>query len=392
MKRNGLTVKFVANVKPAATVKRYSDGGGLLLVVQPTGGKSWIQRLVVDGKRRDLGLGSVEFVTLAEARDRAYENRRAARTGSTMPSAVRRRTVPTFADGLEAVIAVHSPTWKDRDDLERRWRQTLDAHAAGFMDRPIDTLTTGDVLGVLSPVWTTKRATATRVRQRLSTIFQWAVAKGYRADNPAGDAIGAALPKGGAKTSHHEAVPHAEVREVLDAIRQSAGWRGAKLALEFLILTGARSGEVRGAKWEEIDGDVWTIPADRAKTGRDHRVPLSGPARAILETAKAIRGTSGYVFPATRGGLMADTTLGRLVRSAGVAAKVHGFRSTFRDWCGESGVDREVAEAALAHVVRGVEGAYARSDLLDRRRPIMDRWAAYVTGEKLGKVVKLRAG
>ena len=220
-----------------------------------------------------------------------------------------------------------------------------------------------------------------------------AVAQGYRDDNPAGDAIGAALPKANGARRHFRAVHHSEVGEVILAVRESQASLAARLAFEFLVLTAARSGEVRGAAWSEIDMDAatWTIPGERMKGGREHRVPLSGRALAVLDEAQALDDGSGLVFPAPDGRKpMSDSTLSKLLRELGIDAVPHGFRSTFRDWCSEAAqAPREVAEACLAHVVRGVEGAYARSDLLDRRRKLMDRWAAYLASDAGDKVVPM---
>ena len=393
MKRNGLTARFCKTVKPADRVKRYADGGGLLLVVQPTGAKSWIARLMIDGRRRDYGLGSLDFVSLAEAREGCFDLRRAARTGAELPTRTRTpsRTVPSFGEALDATLAVHRETWKDSGRIERHWRSSMERHAGGFLPRPVDSITTADVLAVLSPLWTAKRATAKVVRQRIGSVMKWSAAAGYRPDNPAGDALGAALPKGGARVEHHAAVAHADLADVLAAVAEADGWPAAKLAVRFAALTGARSGEVRGATWAEIDeaGALWCIPARRTKNAREHRIPLSAAALVVLAAARELSDGFAHVFVSSRGGPLGDATLGRLMRPHG--ATVHGLRSSLRDWCGESAVPREVAEAMLGHVVKGVEGAYARSDLIDRRRPVMERWGDYLTGERAGKVVRLRA-
>lgn len=393
MKRNGLTARFCKTVKPADRVKRYADGGGLLLVVQPTGAKSWIARLMIGGRRRDIGLGALDFVTLAEAREACFDLRRAARTGAELPIRTRTpaRTMPTFAEALDATLAVHGATWKNAGRTERHWRSMMERHAGGFMGRPVDSITTADVLAVVSPLWTPQRATAKLLRQRIGAVMKWAAAAGHRPDNPAGDALGAALPRGGARVEHHAAVPHADLADVLAAVAEADGWPTAKLAVRFAALTGARSAEVRGATWAEVDHEArtWTIPAARTKNAREHRVPLSAAAVAVLAEARELTDGSPLVFPSARGGELGDRTLGNFMRPHG--ATVHGLRSSLRDWCGETGVPREVAEACLAHVVKGVEGSYARSDLLDRRRPVMARWGAYLTGERAAKVVRLRA-
>ena len=388
MKRNQLSAAFVRKVSEAG---RYHDGGGLFLAVGATGSRSWVQRIVIRGRRRDLGLGSAEFVTLAEARAQAFENRKVARSGGD-PTATSRE-VPTFAEGIEAVLALQRPNWRDGGKSEKQWRASLDTYAGVLMGRPVDAIDAGAVLAVVSPIWNDKRETARRVLQRTGAVLRWAAAGGYREGTPI-EAVRAALPKNGAKRAHHRALPHAEVGAALDTIRQSQAWPATKLALEFVALTAARSGEVRGMEWPEVNLEVhtWTVPGDRMKAGRAHRVPLSGRAVAILEAARELSGSEGLVFPSQRGRALSDATLGKLMRERGIVAVPHGFRSSFRDWCGETGVAREVAEACLAHVVRDkAEAAYARSDLLDRRREVMEAWAAYLAGER-AKAASLRRG
>ena len=248
-------------------------------------------------------------------------------------------------------------------------------------------------MAVLLPIWTEKAETARRVRQRIGTIMKWAVAQGYRDDNPAGDAIAAALPRANGTKRHFRAVHHSEVGDVIRAVRGSQASLASRLAFEFLVLTAARSGEVRGARWSEIDNEtaIWTIPGERMKGGREYRVPLSDRALAVLDEARALDDGSGLVFPAPAGRKpMSDSTLSKLLRELAIDAVPHGFRSTFRDWCSEAAhAPREVAEACLAHVVKGVEGAYARSDLLDRRRKLMDRWSAYLASDADDTVVPM---
>ena len=227
---------------------------------------------------------------------------------------------------------------------------------------------TAAVLAVLSPIWNEKPVTARRVRQRIGAVMKWAVAQGYRTDNPAGDAIAKALPRGSNGVKHRTALPHGEVSAAVARIWASRAAVTTKLAFEFLVLTAGRSGEVRLATWNEIDLDaaVWTIPAERMKTARPHRVPLAGRAVELLREAADVADGSGLVFPSPRGKALSDMAISKLVKEQGIAAVPHGFRSSFRDWCGDTGQPRELAEMALAHVVRGVEGAYARSDLFER--------------------------
>ena len=212
--------------------------------------------------------------------------------------------------------------------------------------------------------------------------MKWAIAQGFRRDNPAGEAIGAALPRSGGKAKHSKALPHAEVAAALKVIRASRAGPTTKLAFEFLTLTAARSGEARMATWAEIDlnSAVWTVPAERMKSGNSHRVPLSDAALRLLLRARRFRDDSELVFPSQNGKVLSDSTISKLVRENRIACVPHGMRSSFRDWCAETGVPREVAESSLAHGVHdSTEAAYFRSDLLERRREVMQTWADYVT-------------
>ena len=372
-----LTAAFVRTV---ITPGKYGDQHGLILRVLPTGSKQWIWRGTVRGRRVDLGLGGYPYTSLAEARQTAFEHRKLARAGGD-PRCLRKRA-PTFAEAAEKVIAIHRKAWRPGSKSEAQWRASLRDYAMPRLGRKrIDEITTSDVMAVLLPIWTTKAETARRVRQRIGTVMKWAVARGYRPDNPAGGVLGAALPKHGGARKHFRALPHSEVGAALDAVRTSSAWVLTKLAFEFLVLTAARSGEVRGARWEEVDFEnaIWTVPAERMKAARKHRVPLSPRAVAGLRRAKELADGSGLVFPSPTGRVLSPSTLSKLVRELGIAAVPHGFRTSFRVWCGDTGVAREVAEAALAHVVRDkVEAAYARGTLFGRRREVMEDWASYI--------------
>ena len=249
------------------------------------------------------------------------------------------------------------------------------------MEMPVDAIAQADVLSVLKPIWNGKRETAGRVKQRISAVMQWAIAQGHRADNPV-DAVSAALPRHRQAAEHHRALPFAQVSNALQAVRESKAALAVKLAFEFLVLTAARSGEVRGATWAEInlrDG-VWEIPAERMKAGAAHAVPLSEAALDVLEQAAQAFGNAGLIFPSSKAGReLTDNALSRTLRTLGVQAVPHGFRSSFRDWCAESGFERDIAEAALAHSVRNaVEAAYRRTDFLAKRADMMQRWADFV--------------
>lgn len=385
-----LTVK---GIRALAKAGRYGDGGTLYLVVAPGGSKSWVQRLSIHGKVFDMGLGGFPMVTLAEARIKAFENRRIARNGGDPRKA--NRKLPTFEAAARKVYQGLLPTWKNPNHGQQ-WIRTLEVYAfPAFGDLPIDRVGREDVLRALTPIWQDKAETARRVRQRIRAVFAAAQAEGHRQDNPAGEVIDAALPKNGRRKSHFRALPHGEVAEALRTIEASGASIAARGMVRFAVLTAARSGEVRGATWAEIDFEArtWTIPAERMKAGREHRVPLSAAAVEVLEAVKVIQDGSGLIFPspARKGRQLSGMAGTKLLRDTGLAARttLHGFRSSFRDWCAESGKPREVAEAALAHVVGGVEGAYFRSDLFQRRAAVMESWAQHATGQT-GEVVQLR--
>ena len=387
-----LTARFVETVSEAG---RYGDGRGgygltlnVHVMVDGRISRSWIQRIAIGGKVTHLGLGSYPIVTLAEARKAALANRRSVAKGNDP----RAGGVPTFAAALDRVLAIQRDAWRDGAKSEAQWRASLRDYAGALMAKPVDTIASGDVLGVLSPIWTPKRETARRVRQRIGAVMKWAIAEGHRESNPV-DAIGAALPKNGVHRAHHKAVPYDRAGLALAKVRTSNAYIGTILAFQFLVLTAARSGEVRGARWDEIDFDaaIWTVPAARMKAGRDHRVPLSAAALGVLRDAREYAGDSALVFPSARGLVMSDMTMSKLVKELGIEGTPHGFRSSFRDWASErTNTAHAVMEAALAHTIKDkAEEAYARSDLLDKRRELMNAWAKFVTA-KPGRVVAIR--
>ena len=362
---------------------KYHDQHGLILRVLPSRSKQWIWRGTVRGKRRDLGLGGYPYVSLAEARQTAFDYRKLARANGDPATLRAGRAVPTFTEAVETVIAIHAATWKDSGKSEKQWRASLRDYAMPRLSRRrVSDITTADVMAVLLPIWSTKRETARRVRQRIGAVMKWAVAEGYRQDNPAGDAIGAALPKNTVHRKHQTALPHAEVGAALATIQASDAYQATKLAFEFLVLTACRSGEVRGAQWQEVDLETatWTIPASRMKARLAHRVPLSERALAILHAARELKDESGLVFPSVTGRALTDSTISKLCRENNIGCVPHGMRSSFRDWAAEcSDAPREVCELALAHVNSDrVEAAYRRSDLFERRRKLMETWAAYI--------------
>ena len=378
-----LTVKMIRAINEPGM---YGDGNTLFLKVAPGGSKQWVQRLTINGKRHDIGLGGCSWVTLAQAREAAYENRRVARQGGDPLAAKRQVKVPTFREAARSTYKTLRPRWRSKQ-VAKNWMRQLERHAMKRLGTlPVNRIRREDVLAVLTPIWTAKPETARRVRRHIRATLKWCQAHGFVEFNAAGEAIDGALPSMPAVKSHFRALPYGEVAAALDTIQACRAKPSAKLALRFLVLTAARTSETLGATWDEMDAEarVWRIPGARMKSGTEHRVPLSVPALDVLEEAEALDDGSGLVFPSSvrRGRKMSNMTLTKLLRDTGLAKRstVHGFRSSFRDWCADSGKPREVAEAALAHTVGGVEGAYFRSDLFERRRRLMDAWAAYLTG------------
>jgi integrase len=361
---------------------KYFDGHGLYLRVDPGGGRFWVQRIVINGKRCELGLGSPDFVSLADARITAFENRKLARAGGD-PLAGRRaeKAVMTFEEAAREVHRIHLPTWKNPKHGDQ-FINTLATYAfptMGSIKAP--EVTSGDILAVLQPIWLTKPETARRVKQRVGTVMKWCIAQGWRRDNPA-DAVDKGLPKQTDKTEHRKSLPYAEVAHCLQVVAASQAGISTKLCLELVVLTCVRSNEAREATWPEFDlkAKVWEIPAERMKMARPHRVPLSERAVAVLERAQGLDDV--LVFPGTKKGKpLSDATLLKLIRENGFAVDIHGFRTSFRTWAQEKTTfPREVAEAVLAHLSGdAVERAYARSDLFDKRRKMMDAWAAFIS-------------
>ena len=293
------------------------------------------QRLRRDGEPYNIGIGKFPLVNLSEARLKALKNARDNAAGRSL----RGDAIPTFSQAVDAVIALHLSSWRG-SKTESEWRQSLAIHAFPMIGgKPVDAISTADILAVLAPIWSGKTETARRVLQRISIVLRWAIAQGHRTDDPT-HAATALLPRNGhSKPEHLAAMPHAEVADAIRKVRAS-GASAATLALEFLILTAARSGEARGGRCDEIDLEAreWRIPANRMKAGRPHRVPLSDRALAILCEAETLSRGDGLIFPSSRGGPIHGRTLGRALEAAGIeGVTVHGFRSSFRDWSGESG-------------------------------------------------------
>jgi integrase len=365
---------------------------GLALQVSTSGARSWVLRYRAGVKRRDMGLGAFPGVTLAEARKSAaaarvkikagadpIEDASAARSARDAANAA----ALTFDKCAEKFIASKASEWKN-DKHAQQWHNTLKQYASPVMGKLlVRDVDLPQVMKVLEPIWSTKTETATRLRGRIEAVLDWATVSKFRHGlNPARwrghlDKL-LAKPSKIAKPVHHAAIPVGEVGAFMVKVRAAEG-TGAR-ALEFAVLTAARSGEVRGATWAEIDldGALWTIPGERMKAAKAHRVPLSPAALAVLAAQPHMAGTD-LVFAAPRGGVLSDMTLTAVMRRMRVNAVPHGFRSTFRDWCSErTNYPRDVAEMALAHAIGdSVEAAYRRGDLLDKRRRMMDEWAAF---------------
>lgn len=380
---------------------RHPVGGvaGLYLKVTPTGARSWVLRVVVGGKRRDAGLGGFPDVPLAKAREKARVAREAIEQGTDPieARAAAKRTlvaanIPamTFAQAAVQLIRAKAPEWKNPKHTAQ-WAATLETYAYPVIGKlSVADVALAHIVTILEPIWSSKTETASRLRGRIEQVLDWATVRGYRkGDNPARwkghlDKI-LARPSKVAKVEHHPAMPYAEVGQFMAALRQKPGI-SARL-LEFTILTAARSGEVRGATWEEIDltAAIWTIPAKRMKAGKEHRVPLSMQALQILHALPRMAGAE-WVFPAPRGGQLSDMAMTAIMRRMSPAYVPHGFRSTFRDWCAErTNYPRDVAEMALAHAIPSqVEAAYRRGDLFAKRARLMAEWARFCDAAPAG--------
>lgn len=379
-------------VETLTTPGRHSDGGGLYLAISESGARSWLFMFKKAGRRREMGLGSARAVPLTVARTMAAEARQHVASGRD-PLAMRvQPAAMTFRNAAAALVESMSPSWRNAKH-HAQWTMTLTVYCAPIAALAVSEISTDDVLRVLKPLWLTKPETASRLRGRIERTLDFAKARGMRSgENPARwrGHLDALLPKRPKLTrGHHKALPFDDVPEFVAKLRERTG--PAPAGLEFAILTAARSGEVLGARWQEIDlqARVWTVPAERMKAGREHRVPLSDRAVAILKSMHSQR-VSEFVFP----GMKADRPLSimaleMVLRRMKVDATVHGFRSAFRDWTGErTAFPREVAEAALAHLVGDeVERAYRRGDALDKRRGLMDAWASFCASTQQAKIV-----
>jgi integrase len=389
--------------RTAATIKtagRHSDGGGLYLSIDPTGRRRWVFMYTREGKRTELGLGGGRDLTLANARKEAGSLRAVLASGGDPRSAREKQERQTFGECADAFVEAMRPSWRNAKHAAQ-WTMTLTKYAAPIRARMVETISTRDILEVLQPLWQRTPETAERLRGRIENVLDAAKAKGLRTgENPARwrGHLDQLLPKRQRLSrGHHAALPYADMPAFMVELSERDAM--AARALEFTILTAARSGEVFGATWGEIDlgGCVWVVPAIRMKGGREHRVPLSKPAVELLEVLQAARNTekakpSDPVFTNAKGGQLSSMAMAMLLRRMRSSVTAHGFRSAFRDWASETtSFPHEVCEMALAHTIGNkAEAAYRRGDLFDKRRGLMDAWARH-NEQKIGNVVAIHA-
>ena len=391
----GLTALKVQRAKPG----KYSDGGNLYLVVSPSGSRKWVLRFTWRGGAKEMGLGSATTVPLADAREKAASARRQIAKGlNPINERGQDGGIPTFGEMADSVRETLSAGFRN-EKHKAQWKSTLETYAAALRSKPVDTITTDDVLAVLKPIWTLKSETASRVRGRIEKVLDAGKAKGFRdGENPARwrGHLDHLLPRPSKLSrGHHSAMPYEELAAFIAKLRNREA--SSALALELCILTAARSGAILGMRWSELDLDkkIWTVPANRMKAGREHRVPLASRAVAILRQLEK-DSTGEFVFAGRdRNRPLSNMAMEMVLRRMNIDnATVHGFRSSFRDWAGNvTNFPREVTETALAHVIGDkAEQAYRRGDALDKRRNLMDAWAGYCEPRQPANVVPMRGG
>ena len=377
-----------AKVKSITEPGRYGDGGTLFLYVAPGGSKSWVQRLTINGRRRDIGLGGFPLVSLADARDKAIDNRRLARSGGDPIAASRRASMPTFREATELTLEGLKPTWRNVKHADS-WFQTLEKYAFPVLAKMrVDQIQRQDVLRVLKPIWTTRSETARRVRQRIKAVLAWSQSGGFIDLNMAGEVIDGALPSMQKKQKHMRALPYAEMANAMRLIESGIGSPNVKLCLLFTVLTAARGSESRGGRWTEVDFEkrVWSVPAERMKAAEEHAQPLSSAALEVLERARALDDGSGLIFPSAQKPRRSFSNVSMMLylkrNNLAKRMTVHGCRASFRTWASEcTDADFAVMELSLAHAVgSAVMQAYDRAELLAKRRALMEAWGLYVSG------------
>jgi integrase len=381
-----LTARSIASI---TELGRHADGDGLYLKVRESGSKSWIFMWKTSGKRTEIGLGPISSVTLAKAREQAQKARELVREGKDPRSILNPTSgIPSFGAVADELIADMESSWRN-EKHKAQWCMTLTQYCKAIRNLPVDKIETSHVLSVLKPLWSTRPETASRLRGRIEAVIAAATAKGLRSGpNPAQwrNHLDRLLPKR-TKLSrgHHSAMPYKNMPAFILRLRELTSL--SALALEFTILTAARSGEVYGAQWKEFDLEavIWTIPATRMKAGVEHRVPLSLRAIEILNILKKYK-QSDFVFAGRSNKQMSNMAMSMLLRKLEPSVTVHGMRSTFRDWAGEmTNYPREIAEMALAHRVGDeTERAYRRGDALEKRRELMNEWECYLSGDGNG--------
>ena len=383
-------------VKKANAKGRYPDGNCLYLVVGESGAKHWLLRIVVRGKRRDMGLGSASLVDLEEARDLARRYRKIAREGGD-PIQERQRGRGLFVSVKDAALKVHTlnaPSWKNEKHSDQ-WISSLERHVFPMIgDTAISEVTSADILRVLSPIWVEKSDTAKKIRQRLRMVIKWAKAQGYYEGEDPVELAEQALPRIKPSGEHFKSASYEELPQIVSQLQSSQVSLPTRLALEFLILSACRTTEVLEAHWSEIklDKRLWVIPAERMKASKPHEVPLTDRMMDLLEVAGSLKLDNGLIFPSQiNGKALSNNTLRlALQKRLKVDATVHGMRSAFKDWAAETtGYANEVSEMALGHAISSkVEAAYRRGNLLTKRKQMMADWADHVAG-KQNKVISL---
>ena len=385
-----LTTRFVDSIKEPG---KYYDANSLFLRVYRAGSKNWVQRFTVDGKRREIGLGNANLIPLSEARELAFDNLRMVKKGID-PIAIteKKKSIPTFEEAALKVYEMNRPSWRNKKH-SAQFISSLKAYAFPEIGKmKVNTIETNDNLAILTPIWVAKAETASRVRQRLSTVLKYCKAQRWCTNDPADRDIIEALPKQTRRSNHMKSMDYREVGSFLKEIRNSSAGTTTKLALEFLILNSSRSGEVRYAKWNEIDEKIWTIPAERMKAKIAHRIPLTERCLEILEEAKRISLGSDYIFYGYKKDKpLSENTFNKLIKELGYDVHTHGFRTSFKTWTQEqTNYPREVAEKQLAHSLSDkAEAAYARSELIDKRRSLLEDWRDYLCTNE-AKVVSIR--